>query len=277
MRSQLRWTKADIKLISSVRNLKLVHAEWKTDIQEIISYRARLLELQNSRCAYCLGPIESNANGHLELDHILPKLARGTDPKKMVSNLFDDRWVTKGYANFTYEPKNLVIACRACNTAKGTFDPLKERAVDITKYPTGATVNKLITWYHPHFHEYARHIERTPEWTFLKCSDEGDFTIRACKLDILAELDKRFRARAVANMNHSPTVKDALYAIVSSIRSQRYGVEQAIFALQESCQLSRSEAKQLLECWINHVTSNDSIFFNKAIEALRTYPSRHQN
>lgn len=266
---QLKWKKQDHQLLANVRNLKKSKTEWSTQYQEIRDYRKRLLELQDMRCVYCLAPIESLGSGYVELDHILPQKSNGERPDRMVSGLFEDRRVTPGYSHFIFEPSNLVVSCSACNTAKGTFDPCSDRKNGLVSYPNAKTAEKLITWYNPHFHEYAEHIEKTPYWTFEQRSTQGDFTIRACKLHLPDELEKRFQARADVNLSHAPTLRIALYGLASSIHLGRYGLEQAILALIGPCQLTRTEAKQLLDIWIIHVNSPNPEDHARANAALR--------
>jgi 5-methylcytosine-specific restriction endonuclease McrA len=263
------WTEADAPLIESVRALKNLKIEWSTQNEIIKNYRARLLVLQNYRCAYCQSPIESTANGYLELDHILPKLPSGSLVSRIQSNEFDDRRVTNGYKYFTFEPKNLVIACKACNSAKGTFDACSDRSKRIRRYPTGKSITRLVTWFHPHFHDYDEHIILNENWTYThNDSPHGDYTIRACKLHLPEELEKRFQVRANVSLEHSPNIRVALYSMATSVYQHRYGREQAVTTLVERCALSPEEATDLLDAWILHVSTPSIEDFDKANKAL---------
>lgn len=265
----LHWAKEDEELLDKVRELQGSEKEWSTKHQVIIDLRARLLELQKSRCAYCQGPIESTANGFVELDHILPKKQNGKEPERIKSDDFENRLVTFGYAQFMYEPLNLVVTCRACNSSKNSFDPLRIRTNSINSYPDENDALSIIQWYHPHFHIYEKHIKRTRHWTFEKESEEGDYTIRACKLDIPEQLNKRFQARADASLTHSPTIRVAINALATSILQERYGLYQGIAALVERCKLTEPIAKNLIETWISHVKTGTPRSLSKANEALQ--------
>jgi hypothetical protein len=265
----IRWAEADKKLLENVRSLQISETQWSTAHQAIIDLRTRLLKLQKSRCAYCQGPIESTANGFIELDHILPKAQNGKDIVRMQSDEFKDRLVTPGYSCFMYEPQNLVVTCRACNSAKNSFDPLRLRSTPIGTYPTSDDVENLIKWYHPHFQSYESHITRNPDWTFKKESDEGDFTIRACKLHIPEQLNKRFQARADASLEHSPSVRIAINALATSISQNRYGLRQGIVALVDRCNITESMAETLILAWKLHVETGTHESLSKANKALQ--------
>lgn len=268
--SPIRWEEADAVLLGKVRALQTTHKKWSTAHQEIIDFRERLLIIQNYRCAYCQGTIESTANGYVELDHVLPKAPNGNKADRMDSDNFEDRLVTRGYAQFMYEPLNLVITCRACNSAKNSFDPLSNRKKLIDNYPSEENATRDIQWYHPHFHEYEKHITRTPEWTFVEESPQGDFTIRACKLHIPEQLNKRFQARAAASLVHSPNIRIAIIALATSIVQKRYGIEQGVHALVQRCQLTNLEARELIDAWMNHVQSDSPEVYLKANQALQS-------
>jgi 5-methylcytosine-specific restriction endonuclease McrA len=264
----IRLTKSDLKLLQEVQALKKTEKEWSTKPDAIRRFRARLLELQENRCAYCQGTIESIATGYIELDHIIPKAPNGERKDRLVSNDFSDRNVTTGYPEFTFEPKNLVVTCKACNASKNSFDPITNRSQPIGKYPNKRNIKEKITWYHPHFHNYSEHIERTPEWTFSHITAFGDYTIKACKLDIPNELEKRFQARADASLTHSKTVRIAINSLATSVLQDRYGREQAITALHSRCQLTRRQAGDLLDAWIRHVDEGSWQSLEKANQAL---------
>jgi 5-methylcytosine-specific restriction endonuclease McrA len=266
----LRWNKSDEELLARVRVLQVSKTTWSTSHQEIIDFRERLLKLQKNRCAYCQATIESTANGFVELDHILPKAPNGKDADRMNSEIFEDRLVTPGYAQFMYEPQNLVVTCRACNTSKNSFDPLILRKNSIKEYPDENNVGSVIQWFHPHFHEYEKHITRTPDWTFEHESPEGDFTIRACKLHIPEQLTKRFQARADANLEHSPSVRIAIVGLATSILQSKYGIEQGVRALVKRCKLNESVARNLINAFIELVRSGTPESLSKSNQALQS-------
>lgn len=266
----LLWKKTDKKLLADVRALNVVGAIWSTGSPIIQAYRSRLLELQNNRCAYCLTPIESTANGFVELDHILPKQSSGKNVQRRSSNAFKDRRVTNGHSKFTFEPKNLVVTCRACNSAKQSFDPHADRQVTLNHYPNGKNIDQIIIWYHPHFHYYGAHIIRNKEWTYSKVSDQGDYTIRACKLHLPKEIQKRFQLRADVALDHSPNVTVAINSLATSILQNRIGMTHAVFALHDRCNLSSDQATALLKIWVEHVSKQTYETLTKANQALQS-------
>lgn len=75
--------------------------QFKTQLRRISS------ESQGNRCAYCVLPIgHDRAHRGTQLDHFIP-------------------W--KKYPEWTFEVKNLILACGTCNEdRKGTYDPLLE-------------------------------------------------------------------------------------------------------------------------------------------------------
>ncbi|WP_216857611.1 HNH endonuclease, partial [Burkholderia sp. S171] len=64
--------------------------------------KKRLRKRQSDRCCYCRRALVFD-RGHVELDHIIDKGSQ--------SGI---------YARFTFEPRNLALACKDCNNNKGT-------------------------------------------------------------------------------------------------------------------------------------------------------------
>lgn len=241
--------------------------KWAASIPAVSALRDELMAFQNRRCAYCQGPIETEANGYRELEHILPKSSDG-DQDKAYSTAFADRGATAGYKRFKFEPLNLVLICKQCNSSKGTFDPFKPRD---TFYPIQYPNDTDFEWFHPHYHRYEQHIFRTPEWTFIHLTTQGDFTIRACKLDNPEQLSKRFLARAKANVMHSTSLRDALHLVCSSINAKYYGINQAASALNQKCNLPKEEAQALIELWMESMNSDNLDVIAKARGALANF------
>ncbi len=259
----LKDCKFDGAILKSVREIS-PDREWAANIPAIQALRAQLMVFQRRLCAYCQGPIETEANGYREVEHVLPKSQNGAQ-SKAYSTHFDDRTETAGYKRFKYEPLNLVLVCKQCNTSKSTFDPFGPRdTTSPIEYPT----EENFQWFHPHYHRYNEHIIRTPEWTFIKKTPQGDFTIRACKLDVPEQLEKRFLARAIANLVHSDSLEDALKLVCTSMKAEYYGIQQAAEALHRHCNLPMDEGLALIELWREAGESYDFDAIAKARGAL---------
>src|SRR5258707_6942519 len=118
----------DKVILNSLR--KITKPIWDSSLAEVIAYRDAILAAQQHTCAYCQRPIFRNELGFRELDHILPKSQRpsdGLDINKARSNDKKLRRHTQGYHDFRYVPENLVIACKRCNSFKGSYDALTDR------------------------------------------------------------------------------------------------------------------------------------------------------
>jgi hypothetical protein len=173
--------------------------DWATDLDGIADLRKRLLQLQRYQCAYCQGTIPSDSNGLRELDHVLPKKPSpwAASPKRK-SAVFEDRYHTDGYPEFCFEPINIVITCKQCNTFKGTFDTLLDRAAVVARYPADGG---SFLWVHPYFHTYSDHVRITDEWLYQSLSDEGAALIKICKLDEAEVIARRRAAEAYVSQS----------------------------------------------------------------------------
>jgi 5-methylcytosine-specific restriction endonuclease McrA len=243
----------------------LAGQKWSSANEAIQKYRLRLLKLQRWRCVYCQSPIQ-NESGHRELDHILPKDKSPWDNDiKRVSNLYDDRRHTLGYENFTYEPKNLIVACKICNTNKGTFDSRRNRSRKTHKYPP----HSRLIWLRPFDESYATHIKFDPStWTYTRNSDEGDFVIWTCKLDDPSNLSDLCIARGQAIIARTDGFCHAVRALALSISTDTLSVKAAVLALMEDYPgLDENELKDLL---IQQAESMKSIDMNIIEDATRT-------
>lgn len=151
-----------------------------------------LIEAQGTRCAYCKRLIKDEI-GHRELDHILPKNSVGK-PKRAFSNAIADRRVTRGYLQFRFEPRNLVLTCKRCNHRKGNYDCRANRAAPIhLAYPVAAAE---FEWIHPYHHDYDQHITIVNDFVYQEViGSNGGAVIEACALDGIDALEARARDR----------------------------------------------------------------------------------
>ncbi|RUM00653.1 HNH endonuclease [Rhizobium chutanense] len=152
--------------------------------------KAVMFEAQQNRCFYCRRRIKDML-GHSELDHILPKDGRGRIPARLVSNERSDRKNTVGYSRFTFEPLNLVLSCKPCNTAKGTYDSRSDRSIDALEEYVSDDGN-YYEWVHPFIHAYEDHIILLKGLIYQPAqgSINGDAVISACKLASVAAVER---------------------------------------------------------------------------------------
>ena len=269
---KLNWQVSDAALLRQVK--KLTGKDWSTDHDYVKRLRNRLLDLQNWRCVYCQAPISSDENGFRELEHILPKKASPNySLPNATSNEAKHRRNTGGYSSFTYEPKNLAISCKQCNTNKGTYDPLRNRSRAPKYYPRPSAFE----WFHPYWDEYARHIKiNTRDWTYSKVTDEGDKVITVCKLDKADTLARKFSIRAQVRTRHAKPagLGAALYSVATSVIAKEFGKKQAVDSLVDNFLLSEAEARQLFALWIARIKKDTAAVHAQASAALAVVRER---
>lgn len=120
-------------------------------------FRRDMLPKQNYRCAYCRLELHTNEVTP-EIEHIVPKNLK---------------------PNWMYEPFNLCLSCKLCNTKKGHR---KKTLVDesVEELPHDAKAYKLI---HPHLDKYSENIEFIGDILYRGISDKGRYTIWLCELN----------------------------------------------------------------------------------------------
>lgn len=132
---------------------------WEKDCLKDFKRRFRrdMFPKQNYRCAYCRLDLHPNEVTP-EIEHIVPK------------NLKPD-WM--------YEPFNLCLSCKLCNTKKGHVKKtLVDEAVDVL--PRDSASYKMI---HPHLDRYSENIEFVGDVLYRGISDKGKYTISLCELN----------------------------------------------------------------------------------------------
>jgi 5-methylcytosine-specific restriction endonuclease McrA len=115
------------------------------------------------------------------------------------------------YGTFTFEIRNLALACGTCNGAKNgftlrTLSRLKKRAIRegkvfqhrclalSTALPPGTAyplTQDKFRWVHPHIDQFSQHIELGPGWTYTRKTLKGYRTIRSAGLNDIARLEQR--------------------------------------------------------------------------------------
>lgn len=111
---------------------------------------------QNFRCSYCWRKILVKHSATWDTEHIVPRAL---------------------HPEFIFEPKNLCIACKDCNVAKGDAEVLVNKTRK--RYPTKSSAFKIV---HPHFDNYEEHISIHIDHIYKPKSDKGKFTIEHCNL-----------------------------------------------------------------------------------------------
>lgn len=251
---KITWTANDKRTLhSKVRKCK---GDWGTDKPEIVELRDRLLVLQCYRCAYCQYPITADMVGYRELDHILPKEgnAKHSDLKKDSENE-KDRYATHGYPDFKFEPINIVLICKPCNSSKGTYDSLINRAV-VRKQKTYPLANQF-SCFHPHYHKYGAHIQINENFIYSYSTDEGRVLLKICGLMKVQNLEKKF---APAARKITLPGKD-LYKVITNLAIQledrNFGLSHAVNALMANRKLTDVEAKDLIAKSLACITAQD--------------------
>lgn len=115
------------------------------------------LHVQSYRCAYCRQRMVVKHNGMWDTEHIVNK---------------DE------FPSFMFEPRNLCVSCKDCNTHKGKKGVLKNKKRKT--YPGSAND---YTFCHPHYHAYSDHVRIIKEaMLYLPITDEGREMIEICGL-----------------------------------------------------------------------------------------------
>ena len=151
-------TPEDATLISQASPFDNNSEDWEKTCLSGFKDRIRryYLKKQNRRCAYCRTVIRiSQASS--EIEHIVPKS-------------FNPRWM--------YEPFNLCLSCKICNTKKSTKSVLDTD--ESQKLPKLSEEYLLV---HPHIDKYSEHIRIIEDVLYEGLTEKGQDTIRICELD----------------------------------------------------------------------------------------------
>lgn len=257
------FTAEDAGLLRDVQNCV---GKWSTQLDPIKKLRTRLIELQNHRCVYCQGPIESEESGYREMEHILPKAAsRNCSQRKGKSNDADKRRSTLGYPEFQFHPTNIAVSCKACNTRKGMHDALRNRnqARPLGAYPTAAD----LIWFHPQYDSYDQHITIDGEFVFTGYTDGGRAVIVECGLDQSVVLEQKFLARAVSRAAHSTSFRHKLETLGDGVKTLYWSRTHAAKTLAKGSPISQQQAALLLTRYLTAQT---------ALELEAIYQTCHQ-
>jgi uncharacterized protein (TIGR02646 family) len=161
--------------------------------------KSQCLPQQAHRCCYCYREILSTNGRVWDVEHVVPK---STHPE------------------FTFEPRNLAIACPDCNIAKGEVETLVNSAR--VTYPDTSDAFLVV---HPHFDEYAEHIVNLG-LMYWPVTPKGEWTIYKCKLLRYLQAfmgwpddisDDRFEAALEGLRQGGPNAIDALAVMVARL------------------------------------------------------------
>jgi hypothetical protein len=149
-------------------------------LPELAALRARLRQhysvQQFATCCYCKQGFMSTSGLVWDVEHVAPKSL---------------------YPKFMFEPLNLAVACKECNSAKRAFEVLVRPKPK--RYPKRSQAFLIV---HPHFDKYDDNILRSKH-LYAPISAKGVETIRACNLVRIAQaaakmpdgvLDTRFES-----------------------------------------------------------------------------------
>lgn len=120
-------------------------------------FRRDMLPKQNYRCAYCRRELHTNEVTP-EIEHIVPKSLK---------------------PNWMYEPFNLCLSCKLCNTKKGHVKKTLEDET-VEEMPQDTKAYKMI---HPHLDRYSENIEFVGDILYRGISNKGKYTIWLCELN----------------------------------------------------------------------------------------------
>lgn len=225
----LGWERLDAAQITSDLRLALsgcvtTPLNWKAAVHRPAKDKLKtfLFAAQSSKCAYCRRDIKDE-DGHVEIDHILPKESKGKYPNT-ISNNDKERRSTSGYPEFTFEPLNLVLTCKRYNNRKGTYDSRQDRSHPApNSYPLNPSD---FVWVHPYLHEYSQNITIYMDFIFIATGGSacGLAVIVACKLDEISVVEHKSRD-AIAKKS-----KNWMHFLFSMARDIDYWSDEAIIA-----------------------------------------------
>jgi 5-methylcytosine-specific restriction endonuclease McrA len=262
---KLEWSNKDKR--SLFAEVLKCTGDWSTEKPAIKKLRARLLILQKYRCAYCQYPIPSDLVGYRELDHILPKEGNSNQPvAKKKSEQEDDRYATDGYPQFKFQPKNLAIICKPCNSSKGTYDSLTNRGHgrSLVRYPPA---NRFIC-FHPHYHNYAAHIQIDENFIYSHSTDEGRVLLQICGLMKVEILEKKFAPAALKITLPGRDLFSITKSLTMQLQERNLGLSHVVNALIINRKLTSSEAHQLMTQSLRCNTERDTLLLKQACQRL---------
>ena len=139
---------------------KIDPSDWSLDSFKDIKSNLKdfYIKEQRFRCSYCLQKQNTKRHDLWDLEHIIP---RSEMPE------------------FMFEPENLCVVCKDCNSNKREYNPLLNKKVK--NLPKGSKRYKLV---HSHFDEYSEHIKCVmPGKFYIPRNEKGEESIYVYKLN----------------------------------------------------------------------------------------------
>lgn len=195
--------------------------------------KPELRKIQHGRCCFCRRLLYDDYAAHLE--HFVDK---------------------DQYSQFTFEIRNLALACGTCNSRKnGHFLSIKAKRereskrnglvftprcpVLASELPLGSQFpnnEQAFRWVNPHIDTFSSHIQLSKGWIFLGKTRKGSRTIRGVGLNDIGKIEQRALSErletrggklsllvgAIAELDHY-RAKDVAAAVVRVI-SRRRGI-----------------------------------------------------
>lgn len=208
-------------------------------------FKERLNEVlrrrQNDLCCYCRRPLRYD-KGPVEIEHIIDKGSNSGE-----------------YSAYTFTIKNLALSCKDCNNNKGVKSVLRSPISQPAAYPRKA---KHFLWVHPHFHLYSDHLTIHEGWIYEanNQSQEGQAVIRACKLDLLKDKERKNRKISVST---AQSLEQAIKAAIANIPN--VGIDQ----------LCKELAPLLSQLWKTHSRAEMETAIRDANNAASQAIQRH--
>lgn len=177
---------------STVSAVKLRGLKWNSQKKVVVDFKVHLKKefrkIQHGRCCFCRRLLPDDYATQLE--HFVDK---------------------DQYPQFTFEIKNLALACGTCNSRKnGIFSTIKAKhkkylkrqgiaiatrcPVLVQELPSGSAFPNnaaAFRWVNPHFDNFSDHISLLKGWVFRSESRKGIRTIRGAGLNDIALIEQR--------------------------------------------------------------------------------------
>jgi len=127
---------------------------------------------QGLKCCYCSFELRDD-HSTFDAEHILDKSTHN---------------------NFMFDLNNLAVACKCCNRAKNTKNPLVDNNANLAAVPSEPNAYRIL---HPHLDEWSLHLEfdEVNRIRPVRGSQKGAATIDVCDIHVLnaARLASHFR------------------------------------------------------------------------------------
>lgn len=177
--SPITYSQSDLTQIANYFPIK--NTDWERKIFNTVKANIKryYCPKQKQLCAYCQTELEHECHSE-HIEHIVDKS-------------FRPQWM--------FEPYNLALSCRQCNTYKTTKQVLTIFSRNAIVLPIGSRYYIIC---HPHFDEFDDHFELIDD-LFIKAKNnyKGQNTIEICGLWRPLYMDRRARHLAIKKSDRS--------------------------------------------------------------------------